>query len=230
MTIFRPLAIAAASLLVTPTLAGAATVHMHITGTVIADSHAYSFFGDGQDYSVDLSGQPVNIDLNIARPKGAAPYMTSFGVTWSGQTYTLPFPVSFSGNGFPSDYDVFGFHSNITFGQKQIDIGISPMDEWIAAEDADFLLNADVSYTRLPGKGGQFVGKGVTGTGNILLYLADFYFNGNDQDSAYSPPNFSISGLTTTAIPEPGVWTMLLAGLGGLGALARDQRRRGAIS
>jgi hypothetical protein len=63
---------------------------------------------------------------------------------------------------------------------------------------------------------------GLTPTSNAV------YFTG----TAASGPQFlyTINGVSSSGVPEPGAWAMLLAGLGGLGAALRMARRPTAVA
>ena len=104
----------------------------------------------------------------------------------------------------------------ITFDQvvtlSQIDLRSEGhnVTNWIA--NATFLFNG--SNTLLPAGTGSISGLNLVGT------VFTFGFGGQ------TPDQFYLAGMTVAAIPEPGTYAMMLAGLGLMGFIARRRRER----
>jgi hypothetical protein len=85
-------------------------------------------------------------------------------------------------------------------------------------------------FSGAPSSGSLIAGSGGTPTAASLdeILTAGAYYLQADSISA---PNELISGaVTPSAVPEPAVWGLMITGFGGLGLMARRQRRSGAVA
>lgn len=84
----------------------------------------------------------------------------------------------------------------------------------VAADFRDIIVHYDLSFYHT----GSSLNLGLRAGG------AGWQGDGNPFDESYGVDNISLS---STAVPEPAAWAMMLLGFGGLGALIR--RRRGVV-
>jgi hypothetical protein len=72
--------------------------------------------------------------------------------------------------------------------------------------------------------GATQVAQGTTEGNHLLPSLGTYRYYDFVSTAAVGGQNYLISSLTTTAVPEPAAWAMMLLGFGGLGAVLRRRR------
>lgn len=72
--------------------------------------------------------------------------------------------------------------------------------------------------------GGTLVSSGSTEGNHLLPFLGTYRYYDFVETSQLGGQNFLITSITTTPIPEPAAWALMLLGFGGLGALLRRRR------
>jgi hypothetical protein len=212
--------LAAAAVLLAPAGAQAA-VNLSLNFTGVASTGAGgSVFPYAQGYPdfTSFAGEPVSISMSIVGTP-ADPYVQSFSVNWSSQSYSEPFITSWSGTGYPNDplYDsALGYMSTVNLNSAGGSIHVFPTFGFIAFTDASFDLN--FSYA----KGAPFSGSGSTSA--FLTFVIDPNIGAYDA-SANVP--FTLTSMTQSgSVPEPSTWLMLLLGSGALGLALRARRSR----
>ena len=80
--------------------------------------------------------------------------------------------------------------------------------------DTPVIANASQGFTGWMSESMKFT---ATGSSETLSFLAAGTPNG-------SPPFSLLDGVSLSAVPEPAAWSLMLIGLGGLGAVVRRRR------
>ncbi len=178
---------------------------------------------------VSFVGEPVNIAVSVVG-NPADLYVNSFSISWSNQTYTLPYITSAGGIGFPNDCGAcgFGFQSSVNLGPSGGSISIFPTGEWEAFTDGSFGLQFSFSFSKPQNPYGSFIDDNLSGGGNVSEYLPFSYDPSIGFYDSTSNVNFALSSLTqVSSIPEPSTWVMALVGFAGLGyaGWAKAKRR-----
>jgi hypothetical protein len=211
--------------------AAAAAVDLSLEFTGVATDPA---FGEVMPYLISggttsFAGQPVDIHLLIAGAP-ANPYVSNFTITWSDQTYSLPFITGDAGDGFvnePENDMLFGFYSAVTLGPDGGSIHIFPTNGYLAATDGDFDLDFSFAYSTPQDPLGSFTDNGLTGSGTFDDFKTFLISEQIGPYDAESTGPFTLSGVVQTAapVPEPATWLAMLAGFAAMGALARNRGR-----
>ena len=148
------------------------------------------------------------------------------GLTGTSPSYRTPLDLyRYSAPGQISDSYTAAAYFSINGGVT----ALGSFNNSTSGGDRSDWLNAGAGATDIqsaflsPGKATNLTAVDLTGL-DVLGYGG-----ANSGDSQLWTPTFIAANLISGAVPEPGVWAMMLVGLGGVG-LAMRARRRGALA
>jgi hypothetical protein len=156
--------------------------------------------------NASVNGDPLTVSLWTTNAPNIA-FDTEIGSwTFTSQVGANPFTQTIAVSGGPL------LTSGVLYGIELSTSSTTTSTDWLTNSNvivADYSVCNVAFYCTDP--------NGLTPTSNAV------YFTGTPA----SGPQFlfAIDGVSSSGVPEPGAWTMLLAGLGGLGAALRMARR-----
>jgi hypothetical protein len=224
-TAFATSLLLAATLLCPAGAQATANLTLSFFGTVTPGSgetiHAYESDNDDRIRTA-FDGQPAVITIHVVSSHEGK-YIDWFGLNWSNQTYALPFETGWSDHAGapPSKVDDRGvdFGSTLLLSKSGGSLGLWASSDYISYTDGEFALS--LNYAKLGAKR-------ITGSGRFEFWEGNFWDpqipGGVYNESGgigFTLDRFSRSG----PVPEPSTWSMLLLGIGGLGAMLRTRRR-----
>jgi hypothetical protein len=210
--------LALAIALALPCVAQAGHLTLNFNGVVSAGTGQVFPYEDIAPGLTSFAGEPIAISLGVSQaPSG--PYVDAFAVTWSGQTYDLPYITGWSDTGLentPANESAVAFFSDVSLTGAGGHIRIFPTPAFHGVTNADFDLDLTFAYSSLHDPAGSFVDNAITGGGAFDASL-NFVFASIGAYDAVSSGTFALTSVSQTAVPEPSTWALMILGVGAAG-------------
>jgi hypothetical protein len=216
----------AAGMVLLPQAAKAsAFLNLDFTGTASADLIGSVFaYAEPSPPDVSFSGQPVTIHLAISDYLGTA-YVSHFSIDWSNQTYAFPVITGREADASPyygNDSDITYF-STVDLSDTGGQISIDGSGGFVAATDGDFQFDLNYVLPAAHAPNTAFSSP-VTGGGHVDAFTMLNIDPVIGPYDAQTFGDFTLSSLTSSPVPEPSAWAMMLVGLAGLGLAMRRRQ------
>jgi hypothetical protein len=205
----------------------ASDVDLTFTGTASTDfSGNVLIYETGEGPSTSFAGQPVNINLVISDQAGVQ-YVSYFSASWSNQTFTIPYITGWTATGSSQlgGGNPITFFSTVDLTDTGGTIDIFPSFGYVGEFDGGFNLNLSYTLPSAHSLSAPFKDS-AAGGGSIQATITDDISSSVGAYDAESLGDFTVSSLSSTPVPEPAAWAIMLAGLFGLGAAVRMRENR----
>jgi hypothetical protein len=210
--------------------AAATSLALDFKGTVSPASSGDVFIYNPFDNEItSFDAQPVDLSMTIMDDVNG-PYVSTFALTWSNQTYALPYITSWSGTGFSNDpayIYAIGNQSTVNVGSSGGSIAIGSTLGYDAAYDGGIEFSVNYALSSPHGSSASFTDNGVVGGGRIEASVNQSYDPSIGEYDAQSYLHFTLTSVSQVAsgAPEPTEWALLALGFGAVGTVARRRTR-----